>query len=70
MLKRIISSLFLFLVTAAGLYAQQADARKMQFNLEKSGLAIRGYDPVAYFVSNDAVEGKQEISAVYRRWHT
>jgi len=32
-----------------------------QYNLEK-GLAIQGYDPVAYFKSNEATKGKKEIS--------
>ncbi len=32
-----------------------------QLNLEK-GLAIQGYDPVAYFTEHKAVKGKQEIA--------
>lgn len=39
-----------------------ADNRKKQFNLDKSGLAIEGYDPVAYFTEQKAVEGKESIS--------
>ncbi len=42
----------------------QADLRKKQFNVSKSGLAIQGYDPVAYFTSNKAVEGKKELAVV------
>lgn len=64
-MKRIISTFILFFISAAGLYAQSADARKMQFNLEKPGLATGGYDPVAYFVSNNAVEGRKDISTMY-----
>jgi YHS domain-containing protein len=63
-MKRIISTLILSCIAAAGLYAQSANARKMQFNLENSGLAIQGYDPVAYFVGNEPVEGRQDISTV------
>jgi YHS domain-containing protein len=41
--------------------AQDATAlRKNHFNLSKSGLAIDGYDPVAYFKSNKAIEGKKD----------
>lgn len=64
-MKKIIGILFLFLALAAGVNAQQAEARKKQFNIEKSGLAIEGYDPVAYFVSNKAIEGGKDISTVY-----
>lgn len=39
-----------------------ADSRKKQFNLDKSGLAIEGYDPVAYFTEQKAVEGKAAIA--------
>ncbi len=38
------------------------DVRKKHFNLSKKGLAIDGYDPVAYFRINKAVEGKKEFS--------
>lgn len=31
-------------------------------NADKDGLALRGYDPVAYFVSDKAIEGKASIS--------
>jgi YHS domain-containing protein len=37
--------------------------KAMQFNLE-DGLAIKGYDPVAYFVQHKAVEGKKEYAYV------
>jgi YHS domain-containing protein len=38
----------------------QPDVRIKQFNLE-DGLAIQGYDPVAYFVQHKAVKGKKEF---------
>lgn len=31
----------------------------------KSGIAIQGYDPVAYFESAKAIEGKKEITTKY-----
>ncbi|HJS54893.1 MAG TPA: YHS domain-containing (seleno)protein [Chitinophagaceae bacterium] len=36
--------------------------RKKHFNLKKSGLAIEGYDPVAYFKNNKAMEGNKEFA--------
>ena len=45
------------------LIAQDATAtRKNHFNLSKNGLAIDGYDPVAYFKSNKAIKGKKEFA--------
>ncbi len=40
----------------------QSNQRKKHFNLDKSALAIEGYDPVSYFNSKKAIEGKKEIS--------
>jgi len=40
--------------------AAQEPLRKKHFNL-KNGLAIEGYDPVAYFKQNKAVQGKKEF---------
>lgn len=42
----------------------QASKRQQEFNLE-SGLAIQGYDPVAYFVAGKAIEGKKELSVFF-----
>lgn len=64
MKKQIGILLFLFLL-AGHAFSQTTEIRKKQFNLEKAGLAIQGYDPVAYFTSHKALEGKKEISAVY-----
>ena len=32
---------------------------------QKNGIAIQGYDPVAYFENSKAIEGKKEIIAKY-----
>jgi YHS domain-containing protein len=64
-MKKHSSLLVLFVTLALGVSAQQADVRKTQFNLEGSTLAIQGYDPVAYFINNKAVEGKKDIATVY-----
>ncbi|MFM6926074.1 MAG: YHS domain-containing (seleno)protein [Ferruginibacter sp.] len=46
--------------------AQDASAlRKKHFNLDE-GVAIKGYDPVAYFTQNKAVKGKKELSVIYQ----
>jgi YHS domain-containing protein len=53
----------------ASLYTYSQDAtgiRKKHFNLTDDGIAIKGYDPVAYFIKNDAVKGKKE-QAVYHQ---
>ncbi|KYG82415.1 YHS domain-containing (seleno)protein [Roseivirga echinicomitans] len=38
------------------------DVKTKDYNLE-NGLAIQGYDPVAYFTENKAVEGTKNISS-------
>ncbi len=52
--------IFLFLDTASAQNAQ----RVKNFNIDKTTLAIEGYDPVAYFTSKKGIEGKKEISLV------
>jgi YHS domain-containing protein len=64
-MKQMVLMLFTGVLTVSMLNASaQADLRKKQFNVSKSGLAIQGYDPVAYFTSNKAVEGKKELAVV------
>lgn len=43
----------------------QVDLRKKNFNLSQSNLAIQGYDPVAYFTDNKAVEGSRNFAIVH-----
>ncbi|WP_159467027.1 YHS domain-containing (seleno)protein [Dyadobacter sp. 3J3] len=52
--------ILLLIVLATTVFAQ--DLTKKQGNISKSGLAIEGYDPVAYMTSNKALEGKKEFS--------
>jgi YHS domain-containing protein len=40
--------------------------RKKHFNLDEKGIAIKGYDPVAYFKVNKAVKGNKEISHLHQ----
>jgi len=65
-MKQVISTALIFSLFALGASAQTADVRKKQFNLDPSGLAIQGYDPVAYFASGKALEGKKDISLQYQ----
>ena len=51
-----------FLVNST--FAQTAKRTK-NFNVDKSTLAIEGYDPVSYFTTNKATKGKSNIASVY-----
>ncbi len=65
-MKQLLGAFFLSALLTGGTSAQQsANLRKKEFNLEGSGLAIQGYDPVAYFNQNKAIEGKKGITAQY-----
>jgi hypothetical protein len=50
--------LLIFYVTG---FAQSDAFRMKQFNLN-DGVAIKGYDPVAYFTQNKAIKGKKDFS--------
>ncbi|MFN0080966.1 MAG: YHS domain-containing (seleno)protein [Ferruginibacter sp.] len=56
----ILTTVFAVLILCSSAFAQQA-TRTAQFNIEK-GVAIQGYDPVAYFTQNKAVKGKKEFA--------
>jgi len=64
-MKAILTAL-LAMLTVSTVFGQSDDARKKQFNVSSSGLAIEGYDPVAYFTSNKAVEGKKKFTTTYQ----
>lgn len=57
-MKNIILTVVLSFTTS--IIMAQPGVRAKQFNLE-DGLAIQGYDPVAYFVQHKAVKGKKEF---------
>lgn len=46
-------------------HSQDAALRKKHFNLN-NGLAIDGYDPVAYFKAGKAVKGKKDFSLYHQ----
>lgn len=67
-MKKIIAisaALFLAIVFSPVLRAQDDAARKKIFNLEK-GVAIQGYDPVAYFTEGKAVKGSPSLSVYFQ----
>lgn len=59
-MKKIIVPVLLVVLTAAAAFSQEP-LRKKHFN-SNNGLAIQGYDPVAYFTKNKAVKGKKELA--------
>jgi YHS domain-containing protein len=59
-MKNIILAI-LSLLIYGGIASAQPALRAKQFNLEK-GLAIQGYDPVAYFTLHQAVEGNKQYT--------
>jgi YHS domain-containing protein len=61
-MNHFLSTISLCLVLATGASAQSPDLRKEQFNLDRSGLAIQGYDPVSYFATGKAMDGKKDIT--------
>mgnify|MGYP000964792237 CR=1 FL=1 len=52
-------AIIIVLMLTAGIVTAQTP--RNLYNLD-NGLAIQGYDPVAYFVKNQAVEGKKEFA--------
>lgn len=61
MRKEILITAVLIISSVVAFSQDATVVRKKHFNLSKSGLAIDGYDPVAYFKNNKAVEGKKEF---------
>ena len=56
------------LVTSAFAFAQSTtapSAAKRYLNLDWHGVALHGYDPVAYFTQNKAIKGDKNISSTY-----
>lgn len=65
-MKTIFLSFIFLSALIKGVNAQnEAGLRVKNFNLEK-GLAIQGYDPVAYFNQRKAVKGNNDITATYQ----
>jgi len=62
-MKNIILS-FILLTNVIAFSQNTTSARNTQFNVENS-IAIKGYDPVAYFTQNKAVKGSAKIASQY-----
>ncbi|NOS56898.1 MAG: YHS domain-containing protein [Cyclobacteriaceae bacterium] len=61
-----IIALSVLILFVGQVYAQDISAkRKKEFNIEND-LAIQGYDPVGYFTTGKALEGKKELSFSYQ----
>ena len=58
-MKHVLSTLLLCCLLTFIVFAQEP-LRKKHFDLE-NGLAIKGYDPVAYFTRNAAIKGKKDF---------
>ncbi len=61
----LLRSSFLLLLLLSLMADAQQDKRQKTFNLSGKGVAINGYDPVAYFTQNKAVEGSKSNAVVH-----
>jgi YHS domain-containing protein len=66
MKTRILSAVVLIFLTVASFAQDPTAKRKKEFNLSGDGLAIQGYDAVAYFTQGKAVKGKSDFSIYYQ----
>lgn len=65
-MKHILLATYFIIAVLNVTTAQDATAlRKKNYNLEK-GIAIQGYDPVAYFTANKAVKGAKDMAVVFQ----
>lgn len=60
-MQKLLTILLLINFPGDGIFAQ--DNNKKHSNISRSGLAIEGYDPVAYFIAGKAIEGDHAFSA-------
>jgi YHS domain-containing protein len=60
-MKILFASLLLLAISLQSFSQDATSIRKKHFNLE-NGLAINGYDPVAYFKQHKAIKGKKDFS--------
>ena len=61
-MRKLVLLLVLFPSVATPLWA----GAKSLLNVDKNGLAIQGYDPVAFFAESKPVKGKPEFKASYQ----
>lgn len=53
---------FIILLSLSFSTFSQENLRRSHFNLNKDGVAISGYDAVAYFTKNKAIKGDKKLS--------
>lgn len=61
-MRKLVLLVGLLLVVGTPVFA----GTKSLLNLDKSGLAIQGYDPVAFFTESKPVKGKPEFKSTYQ----
>ncbi|CAN5813063.1 YHS domain-containing (seleno)protein [soil metagenome] len=65
-MKQILLAAYFIVTIMSQATAQDATVlRKKTYNLEK-GIAIEGYDPVAYFTSDKAIKGTKDMAVAYQ----
>lgn len=67
-MKRILLFLALIVGLSSNAIAQELsnDARKEHYNLGKKELAIKGYDPVSYFMADAPEKGSSKLTHEYK----
>ena len=63
-MKKLTLTFFCCLLATMSMVSQEP-LRKKHFNL-RDGIALQGYDPVAYFKQNKAVKGKSDFSVYHQ----
>lgn len=63
---RILLALFICLFVSGAYSQDKNQSRINHFNLQ-NGIALNGYDPVAYFTMQKAIKGKKAVGAVFYR---
>lgn len=61
----IVSLVAAFTVTSCGIIPTQAESSIDSINVDENRLAIKGYDPVAYFTQSAPVQGNKNFTAEY-----
>ena len=62
LLRRLTATAFLMVASSVSAFAGNLP----ELNLSNSGLALRGYDPVAYFTEGEPREGNAELAVSYK----
>jgi len=64
-MKYLLGFVTIFIISLSVTAQDGTELRKKHFNLD-NGIAIQGYDPVAYFTQNKAVKGKKALAVIYQ----